>query len=149
MVDRRKPQEILDQIVHARTALEELIYGMDEARQIKADAVGKWTVKDVMAHIGRWEEVCYEIVYDYVHNSKKPTEDYSQFLAYNDKWEPEFQAMSLQESIHLFESAHARLFGLLSSLREDQWGGYVGAWVPGSTFEHFEEHVKDLQALQS
>src|SRR5712691_1772654 len=88
MADRRKPQEILDQITSSHATLESLIYSLDEHQQTKPGAIGKWTVKEVMAHIGHWEEIGYEVLYDFVHNGKKPTEDYTQFLEYNDKWEP-------------------------------------------------------------
>jgi len=148
MADRRKPQEILDHITSSHATLESLIYSLDEHQQTKPGAIGKWTVKEVMAHIGHWEEIGYEVLYDFVHNGKKPTEDYTQFLEYNDKWEPELQAHALEESIHLFESGHARLFGFLSSLKDDQWSGYVRAWVPGLTYDHFDEHIKELRALQ-
>ena len=39
----------------------------------------------------------------------------------------------MQESVEKFETAHYRLFGLLSALTPEQWDGYVRAWVRGST----------------
>jgi hypothetical protein len=71
--------------------------------------------------------------------------DYRDALAYNEKWQPELQALSLQEAIQRFETAHYRLFGLLSSLKPEQWNGYVRAWVQGSTWHHFEEHGEQIR----
>ena len=56
--DTRDPQEILAHITTARVALIAAIFGLSEDRLTAPGAVGKWSVKDVMAHIGHWEEVC-------------------------------------------------------------------------------------------
>ena len=55
--DTRDPQEILAHIISARVALTSAIFGLSEEELTAPGAVGKWSVKDVMAHIGRWEEV--------------------------------------------------------------------------------------------
>src|SRR6266566_568921 len=63
--------------------------------------------------------------------------------------EAELQALTLQQAIELFETAHYRLFGLLSSLQPEQWNGYVRAWVRGSTWGHFEEHSEQIRAWRA
>jgi len=55
----------------------------------------------------------------------------------------------LQQAIELFETAHYLVFGLLSSLKPEQWNGYVRAWVRGSTWHHFEEHGEQIRAWRS
>jgi hypothetical protein len=97
-----------------------------------------------MAHIGRWEEVCLDVLQAHF-RGEKTTENYSDSLTYNDKWEAELQAYSLQEAIEHFETAHYRLFGFLSALAPEQWNGYVRAWVQGSTWHHFEEHGEQIR----
>jgi len=67
-------------------------------------------------------------------------------LALNDEWEAGLQALSLKESIDMFETAHYQLFGLLSALPPEQWSGYVRAWLPGATWHHFEEHGEQIRA---
>jgi len=66
-------------------------------------------------------------------------------LALNDQWEAGLHGLSLQESIDMFETTHYRLFGLLSSLRPDQWSGYIRIWIPGATWHHFEEHADHIR----
>jgi hypothetical protein len=141
--DTREPQEILDHITRARVALTSAIYGLSQEQLTQAGAVGKWSVKDVMAHVGRWESVCFEILRNHL-QGKQPERDYSQFLALNDEWEAELQALSLSQAIELFETAHHHLFGFLSSLKPEQWNGYVRAWVTGSTWHHYEEHAEQI-----
>ncbi|MFL5592639.1 MAG: hypothetical protein ACJ8DI_34005, partial [Ktedonobacteraceae bacterium] len=58
--DTRTPREILAHITSSRVALTSAIYGLSEADLITKHPVGKWSVKDVMAHLGRWEEVCLD-----------------------------------------------------------------------------------------
>ncbi len=149
--DTRPPAEILEHIISSRVALTTAIYGLSEADLIAEHPVGKWSVKDVMAHIGRWEEVCLDVLQAYMRD-KTVTEEYKKyndFLAYNDKWEAELQAYSLQEAIDHFERAHQRLLGFLSTLAPEQWDGYVRAWVQGSTWHHFDEHGEQIRAWRS
>ncbi len=146
--DTREPQEILAHVTASRVALTSAIYRLSEAELTTKGAVGDWSVKDVMAHIGRWEEICFDELQKHLHGEQS-TEDYRDALAYNDRWEAELQALSLQETIERFETAHYRLFGLLSSLTPEQWNGYVRAWVPGSTWHHFEEHSEQIRAWRA
>jgi hypothetical protein len=146
--DTREPQEILAHVTASRVALTSSIYGLSEAELTTKGAVGDWSVKDVMAHIGRWEEICFDELQKHLHGEQS-TEDYRDALAYNDRWEAELQVLSLQETIERFETAHYRLFGLLSSLTPAQWSGYVRAWVRGSTWHHFEEHGEQIRAWRA
>jgi hypothetical protein len=144
--DTREPQEILDHVTRARVTLTAAIYGLSEEELAMPGAVGKWSVKEVMAHIGRWESVCYDVLRGYIQDGRKPTENYADALPFNERWEAELRALSLQESVELFETAHYHVFGLLSGLRTEQWDGYVRAWVMGSTWHHFEEHAGQIRA---
>ena len=142
--DTRTPGEILDHVNNARLGLTSAIYGLSEADLVRPDAVGTWSVKDVMAHLGRWEEIAFQQLSAHLRGEQTP-EDYRDALAYNDKWEAELQSLPLQEAIRLFEMAHYRLYGLLSSLAPEQWNGFVRAWVRGSTWHHFEEHAEEIR----
>lgn len=146
--DTREPHEILAHVTATRVTLTSAIYGLSEADLTRAGAVGTWSVKDLMAHLGRWEEISYDELQTYL-RGEKSTADYRDPLLYNDKWESELQVLSLQQSIELFENAHYRLFGLLCSLTPEQWDGYVRAWVQGSTWHHFEEHGGQIRAWRT
>jgi hypothetical protein len=146
--DTREPLEILAQVITSRVALTSTIYGLGEAELTTKGAVGDWSVKDVMAHLGRWEEMCMNELQKQL-GGELSTEDYRDALAYNDRWEAELQSLSLRETIELFETSHYRLFGLLSSLKPEQWNGYVRAWVRGSTWHHFEEHSEQIRVWRA
>jgi Mycothiol maleylpyruvate isomerase N-terminal domain len=146
--DSREPKEILAHITASRVALTSAIYGLSEADLMKEGPVGRWSVKDVMAHIGRWEQTCFTVLEAHLHG-ETITENFGDFLTYNDKWEAELRALSLQKSIELFETAHYHLFGLLCALTPEQWDGFVRAWVRGSTWHHFEEHTEQIRAWRS
>ena len=146
--DTREPQQILTHVTTSRVALTSTIYGLGENALIMKGAVGDWSVKDVMAHIGRWEEVCMSELQKHL-RGEQSREDYRDALVYNDKWEAGLQSLPLQEAIELFETAHYRLFGLVSSLKPEQWDGYVRAWVRGSTWHNFEEHSEQIRAWRT
>ncbi len=143
--DTRPPQEILEHVIASRVALTSVIYGLSEEQLITAGVVGRWSVKDLLAHMGKWEQICLAELQKHV-RGEEPGGNYRDALWYNDQWEAELQALSLLESIALFETAHARLLMFLSKLSEEQWNGYVRAWVSGSTWHHFEEHGAEIRA---
>ena len=146
--DTREPREILTQVIASRVALTSAIFGLSEDALTMQGAVGYWSVKDVMAHIGRWEEICFDELQKHL-RGEQSTEDYRDAPAYNDKWEAQLQSLTLQETIELFETSHYRVFGLLSSLKPEQWNGYVRAWVRGSTWHHFEEHGEQIRVWRA
>jgi len=146
--DTREPNEVLAHVTMARVALTLAIYGLSEADLVTQGAVGTWSVKDVMAHVGRWEEVCIDELQKHL-LGEQSTKDYRDALPYNDQWEAELQELSLQESIEKFETVHYRLFGLLCALAHEQWDGYVRAWVRGSTWHHFEEHAEQIRSWRA
>ena len=146
--DTREPQEIMAHVITSRVELSSTIYGLSEIELTVKGAVGEWSVKDVKAHIGRWEEICFEQLQKHL-GGEPSVEDYRDALAYNDMWEAELQSLTLLEAIALFETSHYRLFGLISSLRPEQWNGYVRAWVRGSTWHHFEEHGEQIRAWRA
>ena len=143
--DTREPQEILAHIITSRVALTSAIFGLSVDELTVPGAVGYWSVKDVMAHIGHWEEVCLEELRIHL-RGERSDKDYRDAVALNEQWEAGLQALSLQESIQMFETAHYQLFGLLATLQPEQWNGYVRAWVQGSTWHHFEEHGGQIRA---
>ena len=143
--DTRPPQEILEQVIASRIALTSVIYGLNEEQLDTAGAVGRWSVKDLLAHMGKWEEICLTELQKHV-RGEEPGGDYRDALRYNDQWEAELQTLSLLESIAFFETSHARLLVFLGKLSEEQWDGYVRAWVRGSTWHHFEEHGAEIRA---
>jgi hypothetical protein len=83
--DTREPQEILAYITASRVALTSAIYGLSEVELTTKGAVGRWSVKDVMAHLGRWEEICFDELQKHL-RGEQSTEDYRDPLPYNDKW---------------------------------------------------------------
>lgn len=143
--DTRPPQEILDQVITSRVALTSVIYGLSEAQLTTAGVVGSWSVKDVLAHIGKWEEVCLTELQKHL-RGEEAGGDYRDALPYNAQWEAELQSLSLLESVAYFETTHARLLSFLATLTTEQWDGYVRAWVRGSIWHHFEEHGAEIHA---
>lgn len=143
--DTRPPQEILDQVIISRATFMSVIYGLSEAQLAVAGVVGRWSVKDLLAHIGKWEEVCLAELRKHI-SHEEPGGDYRDALPYNDQWEAELQDLSLLESLVYFETAHAHLLCFLAALTPEQWDGYVRAWVRGSTWHHFEEHGAEIRA---
>src|ERR1700722_16438604 len=91
--DTREAQEILAHIITSRVALTSAIFGLSEEELTAPGAVGKWSVKDVMAHIGHWEQVCLEELRIHL-RGERSGKDYRDALALNDEWEAGLQTLS-------------------------------------------------------
>ena len=68
--DTREPQEILEHVISSRVELTSAIYGLSEAELTREGATGEWSVKDVMAHLGRWEEICFDELHKHLRGER-------------------------------------------------------------------------------
>lgn len=142
--DTREPAEIMEHVIRSRVNLTAAIYGLSQEQLLTPGVVGRWTIKEVMAHIGRWEAICLHTLRDHIEGKPGGFLEHRDILAYNDQWEAELSKMTLLSSIMLFEQAHYQLFGFLAALQQEQWDSYVKGWVVGSCWQHFEEHTAQI-----
>jgi hypothetical protein len=127
----------LDELYHeAAVGLEELERSGDPSER---GADGTWSVKDVYAHMGRWDELSRQELETYV-GGRQP-EDEPDYRILNARWLAEDEDLALEEARRRFHEAFRSYRSFLGSLRPEQWDGTVHEWID-TTMEHYEDHVK-------
>jgi hypothetical protein len=93
----------------------------------ESDVEGTWTVKDVYAHLGRWDLVTSLAIA--AHADDRPTEDWDAcFSAYqrtNARWARQDGELSMDEARARCKSGHGRLTMALRALNNEDWDKYV------------------------
>ncbi|MDQ3871410.1 MAG: maleylpyruvate isomerase N-terminal domain-containing protein [Chloroflexota bacterium] len=100
---------------------------------------GTWSVKDVYAHIGRWDQQSRDELEAHVGGTQAQEEPPYRVL--NARWLAEDEELSLEEARGRFRDAFRRYRSFLGSLAADQWDDTVHEWID-TTIEHYEDHVR-------
>ena len=115
---------------------------MLEALENDPTVVGTWTVKDVYAHLGRWDLVTGLAISARVDG--RPTDDWDAcFASYtrcNARWSRQDIDLSMEEAEVRCQSAHGRLIMALRGLNNEDWDGYVLKLVE-DVRDHYQAHL--------
>ncbi len=129
---------------------------LTEEELTAAPAVGKWTVKDVVAHIWSWIDEA--VLTAKAWQDRRP---WQEGVSYNDAWNEQQaldrSALPLITVVDGLTGAHRRFMHMLDLLEDDAlaavgkapWGEempLVSFFV--SMAEHYIEHAKDLKPYQ-
>lgn len=152
-------EELLQRIRDERTALEQMLGQVPEARLPAPLLEGGWSVKDAMAHIAAWETM----MADWVETTLRgETPDRP---ASGDDWVDSLNAALYEQNREsaladvraFFAAAHKRAYRLASTLSEAElFEGERFAWRQGSplavlvaanTFWHYPEHREQVERL--
>ena len=143
--------ELLANIRRERATLDALVTSLSEAQMIAPELDAGWSVKDVLAHITAWEQLCLKWI-------REGRRDEGPFT---------------QESIDAFNQSifDANKGRALDAIREESKRSYVAivetvealaddldaapAWAPGrplgeiissNSDEHYREHIEQIEA---
>ena len=140
---------------------ESLLAPLDETQVCTPTLEGGWSIKDIMAHIASWENICSRWLEQCIRGeTPRPTErvdDQSNERIYHEN-----RDCSLDEVQHFFQQVHEqflqkveRLFSTLT--QEDITTSHRFAWTefwPGSSllaviadnsYEHYQDHAQQIR----
>ncbi len=149
--------ELLSRVHSERERLETALAGVDEARMSEATLYdSKWSVKDMLAHIGWWEQRAAHIIDAVIHGqTPQGSVDSQNIDEINAKVYEENRARSLSDVRQSEREAYQKLVLLTESLSEADlfdpqrfaWtkGQLLANWVIWNTYEHYAEHLVELQ----
>ena len=142
---------------HAR--LEKLIDNQTEAEMLAPRLHGGWSGKDLLAHLGFWEQkmasFCQRLL-----NGETPRETVGQFNV--DAMNAAAFAEHHQQSLEAVSAFERQSFQLLLEQAEKAsetdlvdpqrfpWlkGATLGEWIEGNSYGHYEEHRADLAIFE-
>ncbi len=142
---------LLNELHAGRTRLETMLARLTPAQMTEAGVAGGWSMKDLMAHIGWWEQRAVEIYQELAAggNPSRPNTSaeldavnaqiYDQFRLRNLDEVRAFEQAAFREVLHLAETAPDK--DLFDPQRFSPWtDGPYAQWILDNSTGHYEEH---------
>ena len=154
---------LLNTIQTEYAQLESLVAPLNETQLCTAPFEGGWSIKDIMAHLAVWEQICTGWLADCVHGvTPHPSKRIE--VGVNDRIFRENRDRSLAEVQELFHHAHQQFLHQVNLLtqtlsEEDINAPHRFAWTqhwPGSSllaviadnsYEHYHDHAQQIRHL--
>jgi hypothetical protein len=145
---REEPADVralLDRIDEAWRELLRLLDGIPDDLLIAPGAVGEWSLKDLYGHIAFWDE---QAVHELDRALAGQPEDELDWQAMNDRDQLARQGRSLPEQRSAMHQAHATLVEQLEEVAGLD-AAPIDRAIKGASYEHYEEHLPDLQSWRA
>lgn len=154
---------LLNTIQTEYAELESLIAHLSEKQLCTAPGEGEWSIKDIMAHIAVWEQICARWLEECIRGvTPQPSERNE--AGVNDRIFRENRNRSLAEVQELFHAAHQQFLYQVNQLTQtlseeeinashrfawtEHWpGASILAVIADNSYEHYHDHVQQIQHL--
>ena len=148
---------LLARIRSGRAQFESALAHFGEDQLLAPDLHGGWSIKDLIAHIGFWEQHTARKFSVLLHGMEPPAEsltldDLNAWVYAQNQHKP-LAEVRLEE-----QAAYEQLLMLVQNATDDDlfnpqrfaWteGKPFAEWIENNTFGHYEEHQVDFQELQ-
>jgi len=116
-------QQLLKRLGRAWRDFEESYAGLSTEQLVEPGVTGKWSVRDILAHVTTWEEEALKHLPAVLKGQKPPTyvATYGGIDAFNARMTERKSALSLAEVFQEMCRVHDRLVGFLDRVPEDEF----------------------------
>jgi hypothetical protein len=152
-------QVLLANMRAGRERLAAALAQMDEARMVEPVLYGLWSVKDMLAHLGFWEQhivAAYRVLQR--GDIPDPAPDETSLHAVNARVFAEHRGRPLADVQREEGQAYQALLSLAETAPVDDlfdphrfpWtqGHPLAELIANNTYEHYDEHLQDLQSRE-
>ncbi len=146
---------LLERMQSGFSAFERLLASLDEQQLTTPGVNGTWSVKDNLAHLSAWHRRTINLLDAALQGVElpDPTPDMTE-EEINEQFYQQNKSRALSEIQAEFRDTYQQLVGLVKKISHKDlnkplsWlnGRPVGLYVPGNTFEHYEEHTHIIKA---
>ena len=146
--------QVRDSLARERAKLLAALEGLSEGELTRSGAVGRWSVRDVLAHILAWEEeavtrldlLAAERPQDFA-----PITNAEELESWNARAHERNAGLPLAEVMRRLEEVQGRILVGLDSLSDERLSTDEGPvpvhnWLPECTYVHEQEHCADILA---
>jgi Protein of unknown function (DUF1706) len=143
-------QELISQVASERSRLEEVIAALTPEQIIAANAIGVWSVKDVLGHLTAWTARCVTVIF-HAEDNQEP-EDIDAMLDSWDALNAEDHELQKDRPLELvlsdFRGSHRQLLRRLNGWNDaDLFDTRRFQWLRGMSLGHFiSTEVADHEA---
>ena len=145
-------EDARESLARERGKLLAALEGLSEEEMARPGAVGRWSVRDVLAHLLAWEE---EAVTRLDLLAAERPQDFARIVdeeeleAWNARAHQRYAGLALAEVMRRLRDVQGRILAALDSLSEERLGTDAGPvpvrnWLPECTYAHEQDHCADI-----
>jgi hypothetical protein len=152
-------EEVLSALNSSRLALLDAIDGLSPEQLLQPNAVGEWSVRDILQHVSLWEAELVRLMM-HVDQRRRPSgpgfASHPDFDAINARWHAETKDRPLERVLEDFHGVRrqtlrwVREFSAhdLTRKRPEPWlrGFPLARWIAVYSHEHEQEHAQAIRA---
>ncbi len=156
-----KKSKILRNLTDSHDKFFRVIEGLSDEAIQEPGVIGNWSVKDIMAHISRWEAEMVKMLWqmqegqrtDYELSFERNIDDL------NSQWQKEMASRSLSQTIADFNAVRKQTIRRLEAFSDedlsdpdrfpDLKGQPLENLIAGNSFEHEAEHAAQIKVWRS
>jgi hypothetical protein len=146
-VDRRL--KLLQGIEKAWSDFRESYAGLSEADALKPGVIGRWSVKDIIAHVTTWEEETLKHLPDMIRGERhqRYSVQYGGIDAFNALMTDRKKGFSLSEALRQQNEVHGKLVQYIESVPEEFLGSGTRFRhrLRMDTYNHYSKHATAIR----
>jgi uncharacterized damage-inducible protein DinB len=147
-------EDARESLARERGKLLAALNGLSEDEMARPAAVGRWSVRDVLAHILAWDEEAatrLELLAAGRPQDFARITNEEELEAWNASAHERYAGLALAEVMRRLEAVQGRILVGLDSLSDERLGTDAGPvpvrhWLPECTYAHEDEHCADILA---
>lgn len=150
-----KKSDLIDRLQVSRQELERLLRGLDEEQMTEPGVMNDWSIKDILAHLCRWEGETVTMLFQ-MQQGQKPAraeiESMQEVDRLNAKWYEEDKDRPLELLLQDFRGLRKQTLRRVEEFSHQQlndpeaypWlqGQPLHTWIAVDTYKHEAEHAK-------
>ncbi len=141
--------QLLKRLDKAWEAFKESYAGLSDSELMEPGVTGDWSVRDIIAHVTRWEEEALTHLPLILDGGKPPrySVTYGGIDAFNAQTTEQKRNLSLSEVLRQQDDTHRRLIDFIQSAPEDQFIRETRfrhrLWL--DTYSHYPKHAEAIR----
>ena len=147
---------LLDLIRAERARFEEIIAPLSDSQMTEPNVQGKWSVKDILAHVSAWEEHVLEMLEADARGETPALITWAEVDRINEQFYQQNRDRSLEDVRTGFNRSLQRMLDMVEARSEEEllsperfaWLRGTPLWlmVASDTFDHYTEHGARIRA---
>jgi hypothetical protein len=151
-------QELLAHLEQSHDRIMEAIEDLTQEKMETPGVVGEWSIKDLLAHITRWEAELIKLLWQ-IRQGLKPSGVLVNDESVDDtnaRWYQEDRGRGLEQVIEDFQGVRPQTIRRLAQFTDAEladpnrypWAHHdpLISWIAGNSFEHDLEHLEQIMA---
>ena len=158
MTEQVDKTRIVKEMSTSYAALEELLASLDKTQYFTEGVIPGWSIKDILAHIASWHHRLLKWLDAAVHNEVPAIsgpDSVEEMDMLNAQFYQQNKALPLDAVLADFRTSYQHILGIVQAMPEEEllsphrfaWSKGEPLWqaIAGDTYEHYQEHIKQIQ----